>query len=140
MFLQESIFTAWRGKKVLSMISFDVKGAYNGVFKDRLIQRLRARGIPPILAGWIDSFCSDRSATILVNGDSSSVQRLAQAGLPQGSPLSAILFLFFNADLVQNKLDSKGGAIAFIDDYTAWVVGESAQANRAGIEGIIVTV
>jgi hypothetical protein len=50
-------------------------------------------------------------------------ERLLQAGLLQGSPLSPILFLFFNADLVQQKIDGKGGAIAFVDDYSIWVVG-----------------
>lgn len=40
---------------MLSLISFDVKGMYNGVFKDRLLQRLRARGIPEALVGWIDA-------------------------------------------------------------------------------------
>lgn len=29
--LQEQIYAAWRGRRVLSLISFDVKGAYNGV-------------------------------------------------------------------------------------------------------------
>ena len=29
--LQEQIYTAWRDRRVLSLISFDVKGAYNGV-------------------------------------------------------------------------------------------------------------
>jgi hypothetical protein len=53
----------WRNRKVLSLISFDVKGAYNGVFKDRLLQRLEARGIPEGLVKWIDAFCSHRSAT-----------------------------------------------------------------------------
>jgi hypothetical protein len=62
---------------------------------------------------------------------------LAQAGLPQGSPLSPILFLFFNADLVQHKINKNGGAMAFVDDYTAWVVGPSATANRARIQKII---
>ncbi|EAQ84468.1 hypothetical protein CHGG_08482 [Chaetomium globosum CBS 148.51] len=60
-----------------------------------------------------------------------------QAGLPQGSPLSPILFLFFNADLVQRKIDSNGGAIAFVDDFTAWVTGPTAQSTRKGIEAII---
>jgi len=40
--LQEQIYKAWRSRRVLSFVSFDVKGAYNGVFKDRLLQRLRA--------------------------------------------------------------------------------------------------
>jgi hypothetical protein len=42
---QERIYTAWRGRKVVSLVIFDVK-AYNGVYKDRLLQRLAARGIP----------------------------------------------------------------------------------------------
>ncbi|KAF5234151.1 hypothetical protein FANTH_12253 [Fusarium anthophilum] len=44
--LQERIFSAWRSRQVVSLISFDVKGAYNGVCKERLLQRMKARGIP----------------------------------------------------------------------------------------------
>ncbi|EAQ84812.1 hypothetical protein CHGG_08826 [Chaetomium globosum CBS 148.51] len=135
--LQEHIYKAWRARKVLSLISFDVKGAYNGVFKDRLLQRLKARGIPEPLVKWIDAFCSKRTATIAVNGFTSGRQELPQAGLPQGSPLSPVLFLFFNADLVQHKIDANGGAITFVDDYTAWVTGPSAESNRTGIQAII---
>jgi hypothetical protein len=78
---------------------------------------------------WIGDFCLERIANIVVNGFISPQQQLPQAGLPQGSPLSPILFLFFNADLVQQRIDSTGGSIAFVDDYTAWVTGPSAEAN-----------
>jgi hypothetical protein len=136
-FLQEQIYTAWRGRRVLSVISFDVKGAYNGVCKERLLQRMKARGIPEDLLRWVEAFCSERTATIQINGQLSEVRSLPQAGLPQGSPLSPILFLFFNADLVQRQIDSQGGAIVFVDDFTAWVTGPTAQSNREGIEAII---
>src|ERR1700761_1124259 len=135
--LQEEILTAWRGRRILSLISFDVKGAYNGVCKERLIQRMKARGMPEKILRWTEAFCSDRTATIQINGQSSDTRGLPQAGLPQGSPLSPILFLFFNADLVQRHIDSHGGAIAFVDDFTAWVTGPTAQSNREGIEAII---
>ncbi|KAJ6078154.1 Transposon I factor [Penicillium canescens] len=127
--LQEQIYTAWRGRRVLCLVSFDVKGAYNG--------RMKARGIPETLLRWTEAFCSERTATIQINGQESEIQILPQAGLPQGSPLSPILFLFFNADLVQRQIDSQGGAIAFVDDFTAWVTGPTARSNREGIEAII---
>ena len=137
MLLQEQIYAAWRGRRVLSLVSFDVKGAYNGVCKERLVQRLRARGIPEDLLRWIEAFCSNRTATIQVNGQASEMRSLPQAGLPQGSPLSPILFLFFNADLVQQRIDCYGGAVAFVDDFTAWVTGPTAEGNRGGIKEII---
>ena len=137
MTLQEYIHIAWRRQHVVSLISFDVKGAYNGVFKERLLQRLRARGISEELLRWIDAFCSNRTATIQVNGQGSVIQSLPQAGLPQGSPLSPALYLFFNADLVQRRIDANGGAIAFVDDFTAWVAGPTAEQNRDRLQAVI---
>ncbi len=135
--LQEQIYNAWRGKRVVSLISFDVKGAYNGVCKEQLLQRMRARGIPEKLVRWIESFCSKRTATILVNGHQSEIRTLDQAGLPQRSPLSAGSYNFFNADLVQRRIAANGGAIAFIDDFTAWVTGPTAHSNRDKINAIV---
>ncbi|KAL3246594.1 hypothetical protein ABHI18_012678, partial [Aspergillus niger] len=115
--LQEQIYAAWRGRRVVSLISFDVKGAYNGVCKERLLQRMKARGIPENLLRWVEAFCSERTVTIQINGQLSETPSLPQAGLPQGSPLSPILFLFFNA---------------------AYNVKSTArESNREGIEGII---
>jgi hypothetical protein len=82
--LQEEIYAAWRGRKVVSLISFDVKGAYNGVCKERLLQRMKARGIPEDLCRWVEAFCSERTASIQVNGQASETRKLPQAGLPQG--------------------------------------------------------
>ncbi|KJZ69369.1 hypothetical protein HIM_11230 [Hirsutella minnesotensis 3608] len=135
--LQEQVYKAWRNHKVLSLISFDVTGAYNGVCKERLLERMKARGIPAELVRWIDAFCSERTASLVVNGFTSEQQELPQAGLPQGSPLSPILFLFFNADLVQRRIKAESGSIAFVDDYSAWVTGPTAEANREGIQAII---
>lgn len=65
---QEQVYKAWQNRKVVSLVSFDVKGAYNGMFKDRLLQRLEAQGIPKRLVRWIDAFCSSCIAMIMVNG------------------------------------------------------------------------
>jgi hypothetical protein len=81
-FALHHIYQAWRSKKVLSLVSFDVKGAYYGVCKERLIERLAARGIPGDLVRWIAAFCSDRTAIVVVNRYSSPRTALQQAGLP----------------------------------------------------------
>jgi hypothetical protein len=34
-----------------------------------------------------------------------------------------LLYVFYNANLVEKKIDRRGGAIRFVDDFNAWVVG-----------------
>ena len=54
MLLQERIYKAWRSKKVLSLISFDIKGAYNGVCKERLLLETTGQGNPTFIVRWVD--------------------------------------------------------------------------------------
>jgi hypothetical protein len=66
--------------------------AYNGVYKERLLQRVVAKG---------------------TTSASSVDWRLL---LPM---YGYDLFLFFNVGLIQHKLNIEGGSMAFVDDYTA---------------------
>ena len=136
--LQENAFQAWRDNKILSLVSFDVRGAFNGVDVSVLAQRLKRRGIPHPLVRWIGDFCTGRKASVTVNGETTLVTDLPQSGLPQGSNISPIAFLFFNADLVSSKQNRNEGAIAFVDDYTAWVAGSSAEANTRKLQTTVV--
>lgn len=83
---------------------------------------------------WIASFMSDRHANIGSDDFRTDTEPLVNAGLAQESPLSPILFAFFNADLVDQPVDSHGGASAFSDDYFRWRVGGSPEENLAKIQ------
>jgi hypothetical protein len=116
-YLQVAIYNAWRGKKTLSLVLFDVKGAYNNVATGPLLERMRQREIPEIMIRWVKDFCTNRKVSVVVDGFTSGVEDLLQSGLPQGSPLVPILFLFFNTDLVQMSI-KEGASMAFVDDHT----------------------
>lgn len=119
-------------------MTFDIQGAFNGVAKDVLCSRLRERRIPESLVLWVSDFCSGWTASITVNGESSDQIAIQDARLPQGSPLSPILFLFFIADLVKSVMNKSKGVIAFIDDYTAWVTGSEIESNTELLQKAIV--
>lgn len=53
--------------------------------------------------------------------------------MPQGSRLDPILFLLFNDNLIQFKVED-GRSMALVDDYTAWVVGDEAERNTRRIQ------
>jgi hypothetical protein len=111
----------------LSLVSFDVQSAFNGVHPSVLAERLRARRVPEDLVAWIECFCNGRKASVVVGDYKSPVQYIEHAGIPRGSPLSPILYVFYNANLVQGHVKKSGGFIGFIDDYNAWVTGPSAK-------------
>ena len=48
-----------------------------------------------------------------------------------------MLFLFYNADLVERKILNREGAIAFINNYTAWIVGKNAEANTVSLKKVV---
>lgn len=121
--LVEKIFEAWKGGRVLSLVTSDVQGAFNGVHPAVLEGRLRERSVPDGMVKWIRSFCEDRSGSLMVGGYVAECSPIAHAGIPQGSPLSPILYCFYNASLVESIISKKGGSLGFIDDFTAWRTG-----------------
>lgn len=82
--LVERISQAWRLGKILTLVSFDVKGAFNGVHAKVLERRLSARRIPKPMVDWFQDFCSGRHAIVSVGGYESEMREIKFAGIPQG--------------------------------------------------------
>jgi hypothetical protein len=62
--LANAINQAWLRSKVVTLITFDLKGAFNGVNRVSLDSQLQSKGIPTIVRRWIYSFMEDRYASI----------------------------------------------------------------------------
>jgi len=127
--LVEKIHEAWRVYKTLSPATFNVQGAFNGVHPLVLAERLCERRIPGDLVAWFESSCNGRKASVVVGDYESAVQDIEHVGIPRGSPLSLVLCVFYNANLVQDHINKREGSIGFIDDYNAWVAGPSTAKN-----------
>jgi hypothetical protein len=81
---------------------------------------------------------SAAQATITVNLFESPVANIQHAGVPQGSPLSPILYPISNADLVDEAITDTKGAIEYVDDFTRWTVGSSTDATTAILQRKVV--
>ena len=82
--LIEKIREAWRGRRILTLVTFDVQGAFNGVHPSVLEQRLRERHIPEKMVKWIRSFCEDRTGSVVLGNHTSALSPIGHAGIPQG--------------------------------------------------------
>lgn len=129
--LLEETHNAWRdGSRVASGLALDVSGAFDNVNHTRLIHDLRKRQVPGDIVGWIASFLSNRCTSIvLLEGNMGEFN--VHTGIPQGSPLSPILFLFFNADLIEQIRAEcpEVYVIRYINDIFLMAFGRSVAAN-----------
>lgn len=101
---------------MVGAIFADVKSAFPLVHHPRMIHTLEMQGFPPQLINIITSFLSQRETYLSFNGFDSQKFKLDH-GLPQGSPLSPLLYLLYNNLLLRiadtHKLST---GLGFVDD------------------------
>jgi hypothetical protein len=126
--LMEQIHKAWREQKVFTAVFLDVAGAFNNVHHKRLMHNLKMRKVPKLIVDWVGNFLKGRSTQMQFNGARSGAMP-TPAGLPQGSPLSPILYMFYNADLLEITESPNKMAMGFIDDITYGAAGYTDREN-----------
>ncbi len=98
---------------------------------------MRERKIPEWIVQWVGSFISNRTTTLCLPGYNTD-DFPTHTGIPQGSPLSPVLFLFYNANLVDacNLPTSLSSGISFVDDVNALGFGKTTEDNSRTLQSI----
>ena len=97
------------------MLCLDIIGAYPNISHPRLIHYLQDYQIPANIIQFVQSFLADRT-TCLQFGEYKDQQREQATGIPQGSTLSPILFLYFARTLLPEIEKADATRIGFVDN------------------------
>ena len=92
--IQKSVI---KGEKV-DMVYLDFKKAFDKVPHDLLIEKLQSFRIYGNLLKWINSYLTKRQQRVVMEGKSSSWLEVT-SGVPQGSILGPLLFIFYTNDM-----------------------------------------
>ena len=79
--------------------------AFDRLWHKDLLAKLPMFGLNQTLINWIGSFLSDRSIAVRVDGFLSKLHSI-NAGVPQGSVISPVLFILFINDLLTSRSSS----------------------------------
>jgi ribonuclease HI len=123
---------AWEKKAVAGALLMDVKSAFNNVSKSHLATQMNRVGIDPQLIRWSLSFMDDRRMIVELNRKSGLEHQL-DSGIPQGSPVSPILFAIYMSELfddVEEKMENRVRALSFVDDIAWWTSAKDAAGVR----------
>ena len=103
-------------RTVLALIDFSQ--AFDTVWRQKLIHVLLDNGIPATMVRWIYGFLRNRLARVSFNNKLSKIRRFLH-GVPQGSVLAPLLFLFFINTLRAAVPDGINISL-YADDVAIW--------------------
>ena len=107
--------------KEIRVVFFDISKAFDRVWHQGLLFKIRNFGIQGSLLSWIKSYLSNRKQKVIINGKESTVLEI-NAGVPQGSILGPLFFLIFINDIV---VDIGCTIKLFADDTSIYIVIEN---------------
>ncbi|KAI1047149.1 hypothetical protein LB505_010119 [Fusarium chuoi] len=146
-YLFRIIYSTWcsNSDDVVTILGLDMSSAYDNVYRQKLLQTLYDKGFPMWFVDIIGLVLSLRDATMRLPGIISEPFEL-NTGIPQGSPISTVLFFFFVSPLVERTfpprriyVDGRKETVrlyqfSFVDDVYYIAVSRSYTINCRGLE------
>jgi len=91
-----------------------------------LLSLLRRKGVSPYLVQWVGSFLRDRTCHLMFQG-SPRLFAPVSVGVPQGSPISPLLFVIYLSSL--HLEIPRSLIISYVDDFAVTVASPSYRTN-----------
>lgn len=118
--LSEECHNAFKTQKVTAALFLDAEAAFDKCWHNGIRYKLRKNlKLPNRFIRIISSFLTDRTLQVFYRGCWSRKVGL-QAGTPQGSPLSPLIYLIFVNDLPQEIVDLGLSLSQYADDTALW--------------------
>ena len=111
-YISHKIYEALSKGEEVCFVSLDATAAFDRVWHDGLIHKLKNKGITGKLLAWLTNYLTGRKQRVVIKGQASTWYSNT-AGVPQGSILGPLLFLIYVDDIV-NDIESQ--ILLFADD------------------------
>ena len=132
--LHDYIKEAFNENKSVVALFVDLKNAFDTVWREKLLNKIKTLNIEANMYNWIKDFISQRWTATKWNGKLSKWKQ-TQAGLPQGTITSPILFNMYINDLAAKIKENKEVQIGmFADDIVIYTAVTNKEHNERNIE------
>jgi hypothetical protein len=129
-FLTHRIKEAWSRNNVVVLLSLDIEGAFPHAMTDRLLHNMRKRKVPEEYIQFFGHLLKDRRTKLRFDDYLSDWINI-ENGIGQGDPASMVLYLFYNADLLEIIETDDQIAVAFVDDVSLAIEARTiSEGNR----------
>ena len=134
--LTQDIYNGFKERKCTVGIFLDVQKAFDSVWINGLKLKIKKLGLSIQLQNILFSFVTNRHLKVNVDGiDSNQIQ--LNAGTPQGSCLSPVLYLIFVNDLTDLVDQSKTAANQYADDVGLYSTDRSLESAKTNVQAAL---
>ncbi len=136
--LLHTVQEKWQEKKLAGALFMDVKGAFDHVSRGQLLTRMIELGMDGDLVTWTGSFLTNRKVQLVIDGHDNKEKEI-QTGIPQGSPVSPILFLIYISGVFDKVFETNPlvTSLSFVDDLGFIAAGSSVKEVAKTLENVV---
>ncbi len=128
----KKIYIIWSDtkRKVVSLLSLNEKSTFNNVAHSRLLHDMKKRRVLILLLKFVKNFLKNQHIMIIIN-DYMTMKRSMNVDILQNSLLSSILYLFYNANLLEacDDIRLKISFTDFVNDVNILTYEEFMKRN-----------
>ena len=137
--LEATIKNAWRSHKVVSVLFPNIEGAFPNAVTDRLLHNMRSRHIPESIIAFMQRALTNRHMKLKFNRYLFQEWIPINNGIGQGDPLSMILYIIYNADLlvVPKGRECTKKTQAFVDDTMLLAISKDFSETHTILKDMI---
>ena len=117
-------------RSVIALLDFSK--AYDTVWREKLLLSMYQKGVPLMYIKWLYAFLQNRQAKVRFNNELSN-SRTMQQGLPQGSVLAPLLFVFYIDNLASILPEETLNAL-FADDVAIQGMGNTVSEAEMKVQ------
>ena len=111
--------SAFKNNRRVGLYCSDVSGAFDRVKKERLIEKMRAKGLHPSILKIVSSWLEEREFTVIVDGVQSEWHKLENS-IYQGTVWGPPLWNCFYEDSRRAIRDADFIEVVFVDDLNCY--------------------
>ena len=134
--LTQDVYNGFKQRKATIGVFLDVQKAFDAVWTNGLKLKIKNIGLSAQLQNILFSFLKDRCLTVNVNGAYSDPVNL-QAGTPQGSCLSPLLYIIFVNDLTSAIDQNKTSVSQYADDVGLYSTDRNLDVAKENVQSAL---
>src|SRR6266481_6382799 len=134
--LVDMVKAAWHRKKVVSILFLDMEGAFPNAVTHRLLHNMRKRQVPTAYVNFVNNLLMGRKMRIKFDDHTSDWFPLDN-GIRQGDPLSMLLYLFYNADLLDVMSGPGEKGLGYVDDISPMVMADNFRQTHRMLKRVM---